>query len=217
MKKKILCFGDSNTHGYCADPSDCEDSWGRFSWKERWTGRLQEQLGEGYELIEEGLSGRTTVFADPFESGLCGMDYLLPCMKSHQPLDLLVMMLGTNDCKERFSASSACITMGMSKLVQAAKLSASWREAPQILLLAPPAIGQGILQTPYASTMGKDCVVKSQDLGLLYQQMSQEQGVFFLDMGSLGEVFNHVDYMHLTQEGHKKFAQALGTLIPQIL
>ena len=60
MKKHIVCLGDSNTHGYCADPADCADGGIRFNENERWTRRLQTLLGDEYLVTEEGLSGRTT-------------------------------------------------------------------------------------------------------------------------------------------------------------
>ena len=107
MKKHILCFGDSNTHGYCADPADCADSaLARFNEDERWTRLLQKQLGEEYLVIEEGLSGRTTSFDDPVYEHLSGMDYIYPCLKSHEPISLLMIMLGTNDTKERIGANA---------------------------------------------------------------------------------------------------------------
>ena len=65
MKKHIVCFGDSNTHGYCAEPGDCADHGSRFNEQERWTCLLGQQLGEAYLVLEEGLGGRTTVFQDP--------------------------------------------------------------------------------------------------------------------------------------------------------
>ena len=76
MKKHIVCFGDSNTHGYCADPADCADGGIRFNENERWTCLLQKQLGEEYHVLEEGLSGRTTVFPDPIEEGKAAIDYI---------------------------------------------------------------------------------------------------------------------------------------------
>ena len=106
MKKHILCFGDSNTHGFCADPADCADGGNRFNESERWTCLLQKQLGDGYLVIEEGLGGRTTCFPDPLQEGACGLDYLVPCLGSHEPVDLLIVMLGTNDTKDRFAASA---------------------------------------------------------------------------------------------------------------
>ena len=107
MKKHIVCLGDSNTHGYCADPRDSEDRGIRFTENERWTQLLQNSLGEDYLVIEEGLSGRTTCFDDPIHEGLSGLDYIYPCLKSHEAVDLLVIMLGTNDTKDRFYASAA--------------------------------------------------------------------------------------------------------------
>ena len=74
MKKHIVCFGDSNTHGYCADPSDCADGGDRFNEDERWTCLLQKALGQDYLVIEEGLSGRTTVFPDPLQESMSGLD-----------------------------------------------------------------------------------------------------------------------------------------------
>ena len=74
MKKHIVCFGDSNTHGYCAMND------GRFDENERWTCFLQKNLGEDYLVLEEGLSGRTTCFNDPLFEGLSGLDYIYPCL-----------------------------------------------------------------------------------------------------------------------------------------
>ena len=100
MKRHIVCLGDSNTHGYCADPADCADgSLRRFNESERWTCRLQAALGEDFLVLEEGLPGRTTVFDDPVEESLSALPYLYPCLMSHAPVSLLVVMLGTNDTK----------------------------------------------------------------------------------------------------------------------
>ena len=115
MKKHIVCLGDSNTHGYCADPADCADGGIRFNESERWTRLLQKHLGEEYLVIEEGLSGRTTCFEDPLHEGLSALNYIYPCLKSHEFVDLLVIMLGTNDVKERFSASAACVAIAMGR------------------------------------------------------------------------------------------------------
>ena len=94
----FLPVGDSNTHGYCAMND------GRFDENERWTCLLQKNLGEDYLVLEEGLSGRTTCFQEPLFEGLSGLDYIYPCLMSREPVDLLVIMLGTNDTKERFGA-----------------------------------------------------------------------------------------------------------------
>ena len=94
MKKTIVAFGDSNTHGYCSQTG------GRFSEEERWTCLLEKYLGGEYRVMEEGLSGRTTVFEDPLFEGLSGLSAISPCLLTHEPVDLLIIMLGTNDTKE---------------------------------------------------------------------------------------------------------------------
>ena len=218
MKKHVLCFGDSNTHGYCADPGDCEDGGIRFTENQRWPRLLQTALGEDYLVTEEGLSGRTTCFDDPLCEGLNGLDYITPCLKSHEVIDLLIIMLGTNDTKDRFYASAACIGLGMARLVKKAKDTDCWGgKTPNILVIAPPPIGERILTSPEAQTMGRLCVEKSRQLGESYREQCKLLGVSFLDAGELGCEFNTVDYMHLTSRGHAQLAEALTTLIPRLL
>ncbi len=218
MKKHILCLGDSNTHGYCADPADCADGGIRFNESERWTKLLQEKLGEDYLVIEEGLSGRTTVFQDPLFEGLAAIDYITPCMKSHEMIDLLIIMLGTNDTKDRFSASAPCIALGMSRLVKKAMAVEAWKDGkPNILVIAPPPIGEGMLSSEVSGTMGKGCVEKAKGLAKEYQAICELLGVHFLDAGTLGCEFNQIDYMHLTKKGHAALAEALGSLIPELV
>ena len=110
MKKHIVCFGDSNTHGYRAEDN------GRFGEDQRWTRLLEQYLGEEYLVLEEGLSGRTTCYDDPIHEGLSGLSAIYPCLMSHEPVDLLIIMLGTNDTKERFASSAACIALGLKRL-----------------------------------------------------------------------------------------------------
>ena len=218
MKKHILCFGDSNTHGYCADPGDCADGGIRFTENQRWTHLLQKALGEDYLVIEEGLSGRTTCFDDPIHEGLNGLDYLYPCLKSHEVIDLLIIMLGTNDTKDRFCASAACIGLGMARLVNKAKSTDCWGgKAPNILVIAPPPIGEGMLGSPVAQTMGQLCVEKSRQLGNCYREQCELLGAAFLDAGELGCVFNTVDFMHLTSRGHARLAEKLAAVVPKLL
>lgn len=217
MKKHILCFGDSNTHGYCADPADCADGSIRFNEEERWTRQLQERLGGKYLVIEEGLSNRTTVFSDPFLEGLAAIDTIVPCMKSHEMIDLLIIMLGTNDTKEYFSASAPCIALGMSRLVKKAMATDCWSDRPNILVITPPPIREGILKKEIVQTMGTGCVEKSRQLAKEYQAVCEPLGVHFLDAGALDCEFNKIDCMHLTKRGHTALAAALGLLVPELV
>lgn len=216
MKKHILCLGDSNTHGYCADPADCADGGIRFNEEERWTCLLQQALGPDVLVTEEGLSGRTTVFPDPLHEGMDALPVLYPLLKSHEFLDLLVIMLGTNDTKDRFCASAPCIALGMERLVRKAMCVDCWGgKQPNILIIAPPPINVGMLNSPVAGTMGKNCVEKSEQLAHYYQETAALLGVHFMD--AAGCAFNEIDHMHLTRAGHAQLAQRLADFIPSLL
>jgi lysophospholipase L1-like esterase len=108
--KTILCYGDSNTHGI---PSNDEDDV-RLPADVRWTGRLQLLLGEGYDVIEEGLSGRTTNVDYDDRPGANGRPYFAPCLQTHHPLDVVVIMLGTNDLKLQFDRPATAIADALS-------------------------------------------------------------------------------------------------------
>ena len=218
MKKHIVCLGDSNTHGYCADPSDCADGGIRFTEEQRWTRLLQKHLGEDYLVIEEGLSGRTTCFEDPLHEGLSALNYIYPCLKSHEAVDLLVIMLGTNDVKERFGASAACVAIAMGRLIKKAQSTECWGgKKPNILVIAPPPIGEGMISSPVGPTMGSGCREKSLELAKYYKEQCDLCGAHFLDASELGVGFNTVDYMHLTSKDHALLAQKLAEAIPGLL
>ena len=214
--KHIVCFGDSNTHGYCADPKDCAEGGDRFNEQERWTCLLQEKLGPDYRVLEEGLSGRTTVFDDPIHEGMRGLDDILPCLMSHEPVDLLVVMLGTNDTKARFGANAAVIGIGMQRLLDKAKSIPAWRHKPNILLVCPPHIGQGLYNCPDGIPMGPGCPEKSQALAPCYKALAEANGYAFLDAEGVAE-FNKIDCMHLTAKGHRQLAARLAELIPELV
>lgn len=209
MKKHIVCYGDSNTYGYCA----LTDS--RYGEEERYPRLLQDFLGPEYLIIEEGLPGRTTSFHDPIHEGLSGLDYLYPCLMSHAPVDLLILMLGTNDTKERFGASSACIALGLKRLIGKAVATADcWDgKGPDILIVAPKCIEKEYESTPVAATMGRGCAEKSQGLVPEFKKMAEQTGCRFFDANTVIEKNNTTDYMHLTEDGHRKLSAALSKLI----
>ena len=223
MKKHIICLGDSNTHGYCADPADCANpELARFNEDERWTCLLQKALGDEYLVIEEGLSGRTTVFDDPLYEHLSALDYIWPCLKSHEPVSLLVIMLGTNDTKDRFGMNAFAIGLGMRRLVQKAQTVDCWGPdgKPNILIIAPPAIGEGVLTSLVADemgTMGAGCVEKSRRVPVEYQNVAKATGCHFLAADDLGCQFNQIDFMHLTRQSHAVLADALAKRIPELI
>lgn len=213
MKKHIVCFGDSNTYGYRASDN------GRFSEEERWTCLLGKYLGPDYLVLEEGLPGRTTSFEDPIFESLSGLSYIHPCLMSHAPVDLLVIMLGTNDTKERFSASPACIALGLKRLIaKAIATTDCWTDKkPNILVVTPKSIEKEYENTTVVATMGRCCAEKSEQLSSEYKKIAELMGVHYFDANTVVKQYNKIDYMHLDAEGHKALATALAQLIPSII
>ncbi len=219
MKKHIVCLGDSNTHGYCADPNDCADHGDRFNEEERWTCLLQKYLGSDYLVTEEGLGGRTTCFTDPLHEGMDALSYLYPCLMSHEAVDLLIIMLGTNDSKDRFHVTAKEIAIAMGRLVDKAKATPCWGgHAPNILVVAPPPIGARIVENEvFRETMGRNCHAVSSGIAREYAASCKLWGVSFVDAVSFGCEFNPIDWTHLTREAHSKLAKGLAELVPTLL
>ncbi len=208
MKKTIICFGDSNTHGYCSETG------GRFDDTQRYPCLLEKYLGNGYIVREEGLSGRTTVFEDPLFEGLSGLSAIFGCLMSHEPVDLLIIMLGTNDTKERFSCNAENIAKGLERLTKKAQsVTDAWRNnKPNILLVAPAPIEEGCASTFVLNEMGNGCVEKSRQLA------ANLTHCHFMDAGKIPGIHMHPnDYMHLTEESHDLLAKALAERIPSLL
>lgn len=210
MKKTIVCFGDSNTHGYCSETG------GRFDDTERYPCLLEKYLGGEYIVREEGMCGRTTVFEDPLFEGLCGLNSIFTCLMTHEPVSLLIIMLGTNDVKERFGCNAENIAKGMERLVKKAKsVTDAWADAkPNILIVAPAPIACGYDTTFVSNEMGTGCVAKSLELAYYYEKTAKLTGCHFFDAGTINGISMHPnDYMHLTKESHDLLAKELAKLI----
>ncbi len=211
MEKIIVCFGDSNTYGYNAEDGSRFDS--RFP-------KILEKIlhkntveNTSYKVIEEGLCGRTFAFNDPLHDGLCAIDYIQPCLESHSPIDLLIIMLGTNDTKQRFSATSRNIAMGARKLINKAKCLDIYANSSNILLIAPPKIKEGYKTSEVFFTMGDKCDEKSRDLIKELELIAGETNCHFLNSDEFLEM-NNIDFMHLDEKNHKLMAEKLAELIP---
>lgn len=136
--KQILCFGDSNTYGLIPGTANQ-----RYGWGTRWTSILDDKVRtKGYRIIEEGLCGRTTVFDDPFRTERRGTEMLPAILESHRPVDTIVLMLGTNDCKSVYSATPEVIGQGIEQLLD--QINTVNPDA-KILLVSPIYIGERIL------------------------------------------------------------------------
>jgi lysophospholipase L1-like esterase len=206
--KRILCFGDSNTWGY--NPATQQ----RFPKEKRWPLVMLHELGADYEVIEEGLNGRTTVWEDPIEEYKCGKDHLIPCIKTHQPLDLLIILLGTNDLKMRFSLSAFDIAQGAGTLVRLAATTGDdiGGPAPSVLLLAPPPTAKLSEFADMLEGAGK----KSKKFGTNYAEVAEECGCHFLDTGKHIRS-SDLDGVHLDEENQQKLGQIVAQTVKDIL
>lgn len=132
-------------------------------------------------------------------------------------LSLLVVMLGTNDTKERLGANACAIGKGLRRLVRKAQSIDCWAGGqPNLLIVAPPAIGKGVERSPVAQEMGLGCVEKSLRLPGQFRAVAAETRCHFLDANALGLAHNPIDFMHLTRESHARLAAALAERIPTL-
>ena len=212
MKKHILCIGDSNTHGLCTDPSESADHGNRYNEEERWTCLLQKALGEEYLVIEEGLSGRTCVYDDPDMDSVNLLPVLHAVLNSHEPLDLVILMLGTNDSKVKFNTDAKKITKGMQILVEEAKSVPCWgKNGPKILIVAPVPIEEGVIYPDF----NEKSVETTKTLAREYAFLAVAERADFLDAG--GCELTSVDHVHLTKRGHRQLAERMEAAVREIM
>lgn len=209
----ILCFGDSNT--YAAEPAGTERFGGRFPPEIRWPGVLRGSLGAEFEVLEDGLNGRTTIWDDPFEAGRNGCSYLLPCLRAHAPIDLVVLALGVNDLKAVFPATPREIASSIAALAGIVTRSGCGPGgfAPLSLLISPPPI----LVTPTSKLWGfGDAAEASRQLAGYYERAARRDGHAFLDAGTVVTV-SSADGVHLDEEGHRRLGEAVARAVREAL
>lgn len=204
----ILCFGDSNTWGY--KPLTGE----RLRRTERWPGILQHALGADCNVIEEGLNGRTTAFDEPFREGRNARKSLLAVLESHAPLDLLIIMLGTNDLKHHLNVSAHESARGLSSLLQIASTSGSTfnQTSPNILVVAPPKFGN---LSELMAHHFEGSVARSAELPMVYKDACAPWGCSFVDSNPVASVGE--DGIHLNQQGHRALARALAPVVRRLI
>ena len=193
--KTIVCFGDSNTWGYNV-------TGGRFSKKIRWTSCLQHSLGEEYFIGEEGLNGRTTIFNDAYQEERNGERVLPSILEKYSSIDILLLMLGTNDCKHQYKADELRIGEGMKRLIRLAK--SLKKSIQKILVIAPDSIQldkNGLVEQEFNQVVSKK-------LSQVYLEVAQKEGCAFLDADQW-VTMNEIDGIHLTKEGHGVLAQVI--------
>ena len=211
MNRRILCFGDSNTFGTIPGTQRRHDD------AVRWSGILQSELGEGYTVITEGYGGRTTVFSDPVENKMSGIDYFYPCTASQMPLDLVIIMLGTNDLKPRFGVNAASIAFGLKRYADTLKLVKEEYPRPGLLIVSPVLIDPAYKNDPdMHAIFGEDADVRSREFAEAFSRTAEVLGAHFLNAADFARA-SKTDGIHLEAEEHRKLGTAIAVKVKEIL
>lgn len=202
VMKEIVCFGDSNTYGLI--PATTE----RYAYGVRWSSILEQKIKseqKEYWIQEEGLCGRTTVFDDPFRENRRGSQMLPALLETHRPIDLLILMLGTNDCKEFYKSSAEMIGKGIVHLLDQVEMYA---KGTKILLISPIHLGEKVFWEGFDPEFSIHSIEVSKELSAVYRRIAKERGLLFLDAATVAQS-SPIDQEHLDEAGHKALAEAI--------
>ncbi len=211
MMTTVLCYGDSNTFG--EDPKTRT----RYPYEVRWTGRLQKLLGEDYRVIEEGCGGRTTVYEDPYEFGKNGLMYLMPCLDSHIPVDIVILMLGTNDVKDVYRAGAELVASNAGSMAAMIKTHLAQKQGfePEVILVSPPEIGERITETFLSAWYSKDSAEKSREFPEFFERTAKDENCVFIDAAKYVKP-STTDWLHLDPGGHAVLAETFAETIKKL-
>lgn len=214
--QRILVFGDSLTWGWT--PAEPVVPTERHAHADRWTTAMSNALGDGYEIVVEGLSGRTTNIDDPSDPKLNGADYLPAALASHEPLDLVIIMLGTNDTKTYLERTPLEIGLGAGELINIVHEAPGWDwtdyETPQVLLISPPPLGEAI--GAMAAEIFEGSREKSMALPEIYSGIAAVAGEHFFDAGTVIET-DGIDGIHFTAAANATLGEAVAGEVNKIL
>ncbi len=199
----VMCFGDSNTHG--TPPIVDLARYERYGLGVRWPSLVRDALG--CEVIEEGLPGRTAQFDDPIMGAqMNGQVGLKIALESHGPLDVLVLMLGTNDVKARFTSTPEAVVGGIASLLDIAqhRVMQERHGGFKVPLVCPtPVVEVGPIRHEFWGG-----AARSQALAPMYAALAKARGIEFLDAGQVIKV-SPLDGVHFDQGEHAKLAVAV--------
>ena len=213
MIKNVMFYGDSNTWGYQGD-----DPTHRLDADKRFTGVVAAQFPD-IHFIEEGLCGRTTCNIDPIDPGRNGMEMLPMLLATHDPLDLVIIMLGTNDSKGMYGHSPFTISEGLDRTIKLIQNPAVWSNTmtkPQIMLVAPPQIGGDIANSVYYGMFDEKSAELVRALPARYRALAEKYGCAFVD-GSAVTAAKCSDQVHMVAEEHAVLATLIADKLREML
>ncbi|TNM62170.1 SGNH/GDSL hydrolase family protein [Aliirhizobium smilacinae] len=209
--RTVLCFGDSLTWGYNPEGP------GRHAFEDRWPSVLGAALGPGVSVIAEGLNGRTTGYDDNLaDCDRNGVKNLPTVLHTHMPLDLVVIMLGTNDMKPVIAGTAHAARAGIQRLVGLIRHHeySFGYDAPDVLIVSPPSLCE--TADPIFSAIFRDSIEESAMLASLYRDLADDLGCGFFDAGSVART-SSIDGVHLTAEGTRAIGRGLEPIVRMML
>jgi len=215
---RILCYGDSNTWGTIGKWTECDTPSERFDSDHRWTGVLQKCLGDEFEIIEEGLGGRSTIYEREGFEWKNGAQYLVPCLHTHRPIDLVIIMLGTNDLQIKRDITADELSVGISKIVDIVRSYPDIgrdRKAPKILIIAPVEVmpsapeGRTAVYDKFRGDIGRELSLLMPEV---YKKVAEEKDCYFLNAQLYAKPCAS-DGVHISADGHIRLGHAIAELI----
>ena len=222
--KTVVCFGDSNTWGYIpVRERENEEIAERYPRDVRWPGALSALLGDEYHVVEDGLNGRTTAFNDVIGKYRDGAKYLGECLTANKPVDLLIIMLGSNDTKRRFMASSQVIAKGIDKLIRVARSGGVTKSSgfgpgggqPKILIISPVRLREELLESFLKIEFDQNSIQKSNELGELFFGITRRRHCYYMNAAVYSR-YSETDGLHLDAENHGKLGLAMAVKVKEI-
>ena len=206
-KKRVLIYGDSNTHGFRVSDGL------RYGPHQRWTGVCQDMVTDSIEILEEGLNGRTTCFREPFMEFRNGLDYIQPCVRTHAPLDMICVMLGSNDLKKEFHQEAPGIARNAARVLDRAKrvlLSKYPDSVCKYVLMSPVEITEDLAAGPFGFEFdGLRAAEQSRLFAKYFKSEAERHGFLFFDAAAVAKP-GRVDGLHLDEENHRKLGEAFS-------
>jgi lysophospholipase L1-like esterase len=215
MMKTILCYGDSITSGY--DPAQGA----RLAYEDRWPSALEAGLGGKARVIAEGLGGRTTVHDDWYaDADRNGARVLPTLLSSHGPLDMVVIMLGTNDLKPFHGRTALEASYGIRRLIHIVRghaFAERWPAEPKIIIVSPPLLCETKVHPEMMVHFGEATAVEaSKGFAEMYKRRADEEGTGFFDAASVAKA-DPADGVHLDASNTRAIGEGLVPVVKSLL
>jgi lysophospholipase L1-like esterase len=220
--KNILCYGDSNTWGFVPGSINFTTFYmERYARHIRWTGLLQEYLGNKYHIIESGLNARTTNINTPdLFPDRNGKTYLAPCLYSHAPLDLVILFLGANDLKIEFNRGAKEVATGLAELIdiiQSSTYGPNMKQAPAILLISYPIpVSENSYKDINNEFIFKGAINKAKEFSMYFSALAEQKKCHFWDAAPHIQL-SDIDGIHFDEKAHQTFAELLCKKVEEII